>query len=178
LDGEKMITKAVKHRVRCAVCGRRGIIKIDNDGNILSNAWNYFGKHNINVFKTSKFFYRYEDGHFLDRKYRIKVENKEFDATVRPKFVEYWECKRCHADDEIEVNIGKGSIEIKIDNHSLLYIDLEDSEDKNKHEIVWTEYFNYSDLSIPDDVHGITGFNLEWYILPTWEYWKLNKKEE
>jgi len=65
----------MKHKVTCAVCGKKGIVEIDDWNKMIYDDWGYFGK--------------------------IKIKEKDGTFTI----VEYWECPDClkevlEADDE------------------------------------------------------------------------------
>ena len=65
----------MKHKVTCAMCGKKGIVEIDNWNKMIYDDWGYFGK--------------------------VKVRNKDGTFSI----VEYWECKDClkevlEADDQ------------------------------------------------------------------------------
>jgi hypothetical protein len=66
----------MKHKVTCAICGKKGIVEIDDWNKMIYNDWGYFGK--------------------------VKVRNK-INGTY--SIIEYWECKDClrevlEADDQ------------------------------------------------------------------------------
>lgn len=86
----------LKHKVRCATCGKRETIKIVNRE--IPENWAYFGKIDVNVCKTSKYFLKPHGGrktqnHPLGS--LIKIPNSCYNPKAKHKFVEYWECREC-----------------------------------------------------------------------------------
>lgn len=89
-------------KVECSVCGKKGIVKIVNDGKILSKNFFYFGKINMNFKKTDKYYYEVlfdKDGFTKKTKSGMiatkRLTNKDYDKNAKPKYIEYWECKSC-----------------------------------------------------------------------------------
>lgn len=94
-------------KVQCLVCGKKGVVKIDKKtGKILSNDFWYFGKINIMSMKTSKYFYEV----LFDKNDKIlrdksgftkekKILNKDYNPKAKPKYIEYWECKKCRKEE-------------------------------------------------------------------------------
>jgi len=83
------------HHVKCAECGKEGLVEIDELGHILTKGWYYFGKINVNECQTSKYVYEVPEGFTLDTKKWKRVRNPCYNPKVKRKFVEYWECEEC-----------------------------------------------------------------------------------
>jgi hypothetical protein len=62
----------MKHKVQCAICGKKGIVEIDDWNKMIYDDWGYFGKVMV----------RNKDGIF-----------KRKDGTYN--IIEYWECPNC-----------------------------------------------------------------------------------
>lgn len=83
----------MEHKVSCAVCGKKGIVKIDNKSRkILNKNWYYFHKTNLNYMKTDKYFYKVLS--LKSFKFE-KIINEKYDPKAKPKLVEHWECEKC-----------------------------------------------------------------------------------
>ena len=82
----------MKHRVICAICEKSEVIEIKNGGRIPKDWW-YFGEFNIASIKTSKYFY--EIASTKPKLVTKKIKNKDYDGKVKPKFIEYWEHRKC-----------------------------------------------------------------------------------
>jgi hypothetical protein len=84
----------MRHKVSCVVCGRRGVVEInDKTRKILDKKWLYYGKVNINSIKTSKYLYKVIS--FKPELITEKHANIHYDPNVKPKLIEYWECRKC-----------------------------------------------------------------------------------
>ena len=85
----------MKHKVSCAVCGKKGIVEIDSKTRkILSKDWCYYGKMDVNFSKTDRYFYkviRWKPDFVTE-----KVSNLNYDPKANPEMVEGWECKKCN----------------------------------------------------------------------------------
>lgn len=47
----------MEHKVSCAICGKKGIVNIDNKSHKIRNSnWYYYNKINLNYMKTEKHF--------------------------------------------------------------------------------------------------------------------------
>lgn len=86
----------LKHKVRCATCGKRERIKIVNRR--IPKNWYYFGKINVNACQMSKYLLTPKDqNHPLDD--LIKIPNSCYDPKAKRELVECWICREC-ADKE------------------------------------------------------------------------------
>ena len=86
----------LNHKVSCAKCGRSERIEIKLNGAIPSG-WKYFGKINVNVCQTEKYFYKVPEGvDWKDVEKWKRVPNKCYNPKIRPKMVEYWEGPCCN----------------------------------------------------------------------------------
>jgi hypothetical protein len=84
----------MKHKVVCVECGKTERIIVEK-GKPVPDGWLYYGKLNVNVCQTDKFFYKPRDSEkgFLGK--LEKVPNDCYDPNVKPKYVEFWVCKEC-----------------------------------------------------------------------------------
>lgn len=89
----------MKRKVVCAVCEKKDTVDISKDSKIIGD-WKYFGKININCYKTERFLYRVvkvpgKKFNMLDKEQLVRERNPSYDPKVEPNFVEYWECSTC-----------------------------------------------------------------------------------
>lgn len=87
----------MRHKVSCVVCGKKGIVDVNNKTRkILGKDWYYYGKANVNCIKTDKYLYK-----VVSCKPDLVTErfsNPNYDSNAKPKLVEHWECKKCNKD--------------------------------------------------------------------------------
>ena len=100
-----MSKKVITKKVACAICGKKGTVKIDSNGKILSKNFIYYGKINLN-FKTEKYLYEVvfdKKGHAVLKNGKItfkKILNKTYDKNAKPKYIEEWVCKKDAEEDK------------------------------------------------------------------------------
>lgn len=85
----------MRHKVSCAVCGKKGIVDInDKTRRIVGREWYYYKKLDVNWEKTEKYLYRVIS--FKPKLLTKRCENPKYDKTAKPKLVEHWECRKCN----------------------------------------------------------------------------------
>lgn len=87
------LVRNMKHKVRCAVCGLKGVVQINNKTRKTIGNWFYYGKININYYKTDKYFYKilsWEPEFITER-----IANEKYDKNAKRKLLEHWECRKC-----------------------------------------------------------------------------------
>ncbi len=72
------------HKVSCAVCGRKGAVKVDKKRKIAGKRWNFFG-----IFSVKS------DPMTLASQ---KFEAEAINPNANPVPIEYWECEDCFKD--------------------------------------------------------------------------------
>ncbi len=86
----------MKHKISCLVCGKEGIVEIDNETHrIIGRDWHYYGRINANYSsKTDRYLYKVISWKpdFVTE----KVLNPNYDSRAKPKMAEYWECEKCN----------------------------------------------------------------------------------
>lgn len=102
-----MSKKTITKKVICDICGKKGTVKIDSNGKILSKNFIYYGKINLN-FNTDKYLYEVvfdKKGHAVLKNGKLtfkKILNKSYDKNAKPKYIEEWVCKK-----DAEINRAK-----------------------------------------------------------------------
>jgi hypothetical protein len=87
----------MKHKVRCALCGKEQTIPIDERTGKIKSKWAYFSKMNVNVDKTSKYLYESKNpNNPIDFNKSVKVLNPNYNPEIKLKYIEYWECPKCY----------------------------------------------------------------------------------
>ena len=92
------------HKVSCMDCGRTERIEV-HYGQPIKSGWAYYGKLNINVCQTSKYFLKPKDQKNLLGECE-KIPNRCYDPKVKPKYAELWSCPKCMAQLEKEGSLG------------------------------------------------------------------------
>lgn len=86
------------HKIRCSVCGRRGAVDLERYNKSFSSNkaldWNYFSNICTNFMEVDKYFYQIVS--IKPKLVTKRVKNKSYDPEAKPKFAEYWECKKCY----------------------------------------------------------------------------------
>ena len=86
----------MKHKVTCMDCGKKETLTFDPEGKN-KQEWIYWGKINVASCKTDKYFWKQKNPKMgFERSNLVKVANPCFDASVKPKWVEMWECLECY----------------------------------------------------------------------------------
>ena len=83
----------MRHKVTCATCGKTEIIVVEK-GRKIESEWRYYGKINITPIQTSEYFYRFVGGDFEYNNNWVKEKNNYFNPTVKPRYLEWWECPK------------------------------------------------------------------------------------
>lgn len=85
----------MKHKVTCANCGKKSIIEV-TAGKAPPKGWFYYGRINVNSFYTDKYLYEVKDIKNISFSDKFKkVENKNYNPKIKPKWIEIWEHERC-----------------------------------------------------------------------------------
>jgi hypothetical protein len=84
----------MKHKVTCMDCGKVSRIEVEH-GKKVESGWLYYGKLNINVCQTDKYFWRPKNPEKSFLGDLERVPNECYDPNVKPKYVELWVCPTC-----------------------------------------------------------------------------------
>ena len=85
----------MKHKVTCMDCDKTERIEVEKGKKIMCG-WAYYGKLDVNVCRTNKYFYKAPEGvDFCDFEKHVRVKNSCYNPSVKRKYVEMWVCPAC-----------------------------------------------------------------------------------